>query len=125
MPGEPPLGGRADALAARRREDESRGVAKRARGGGRRLDDGIVVDPELRGAVEAVLGDAATAGWSPPRMPSLAGERGVAVVERPPTRAGTTAVDRGGGEFLGRVAELGGGRLLDVVRVDPPARSGG
>ncbi len=115
------LRGRVDALAARRREDESRGLAKRARrGGGRRLDDGLLLDPEFRGAVEAALGDA-THGYlvSSELLAELGGERGVAAVERMSPRGSVAAGERGAAEFLARVADAGGGRLADAVRADP------
>ncbi len=108
--------GQVEALAARRREDESRGLARRARrGGGRRLDDGVAVDPELRAAVEAVLGDAAN-GWLVPSevVPGLAGERGVAV---PETGA------RGAAAQTGVSAVAGGTGAALRARPDRPLRS--
>ena len=114
--------GRVELLVARRREDELRGLPKRARrSGGRRLDDGVVLDPDLRGAVEAVLGDA-THGYivDAEALAELAGERGVAVAGG---RAGVRPVapsgERGVAEFLARVGERGGGRLTDALRSDP------
>ena len=122
------LRGRVDAFAERRREDESRGFARRARRqGGRRIDDGIGLDPGLRTAVEAALGDAVHAYVVPEDLvASLAGERGVAIADRGRPGGGASAVapaaagtERGAVEFLARVAEAGGGRLVDAVRSDP------
>ncbi len=115
------LRGRVRALATRRGEDESRGLAKRARRqGGRRIDEGIGLDPDLRMAVEAVLGDAANAYAVPEGVAaSLGGERGVAVVDRPLARPGGSGVERSTTEFLARVADAGGAPLLEAVRHDP------
>ena len=116
------LRGRVDALTARRREDESRAFAKRARrSGGRRIDEGIGLDPDLRTAVEAALGDTVHAYVVPEDVvASLAGDRGVAIADRGrPGGPATAAVERGAAEFLARVAEAGGGRLIDAVRNDP------
>ena len=75
------LRGRLDALLARQADEEARGIAKAARRvGGRRLDEDLVVDPGLRGAVEAALGEAAR-GYlvDAAAVPGLAAERGVVV----------------------------------------------
>lgn len=115
------LRGRVRALASRRGEDESRGLAKRARRqGGRRIDEGIGLDQDLRMAVEAVLGDAANAYAVPEGVAaSLGGERGVAVVDRPLVGSRGSGVERGTAEFLARVADAGGAPLLEAVRHDP------
>ena len=78
------LRARLDALLARQADDEARGIAKAARRvGGRRIDDDLVVEPGLRAAVEAALGEAAR-GYlvDPAAVPGLADERGVVVTDR-------------------------------------------
>ena len=78
------LRGRLDALLARQADEEARGIAKAARRvGGRRLDEDLVVDPALRAAVEAALGEAAR-GYlvDAAAVPGLAAERGVVVTDR-------------------------------------------
>ncbi|HUP54022.1 MAG TPA: AAA family ATPase, partial [Methylomirabilota bacterium] len=77
------LRGRADALADRLAEEERRPIAKAARkAGGRRLDEDLAVDPELRAAVEAALADRARAYLvAAADVTGLAGERGRLLVE--------------------------------------------
>ena len=115
------LRGRLDALLARQADEEARGIAKAARRvGGRRLDEDLVVDPGLRAAVEAALGEAAR-GYlvDPAAIPGLASERGIVVSDRP-DEAGAR---RQAGAFADatireRVIERGGGVLAEAVRRD-------
>ena len=116
--------GQIDALATRRAEDESRGLARKARrAGGRRLDDGLRIDPELRAAAEAALGEAAEAYLVPAdALLDLAAERGLAAIEGEGGTARPAAAQRSADRpapFLNHVAELGGGLLLDAVQHDP------
>ncbi len=115
------LGGRVAALEARLAEEEGRGIARAARGrGGRRLDDGLQVDPTLRAAVEAALGEAARAYLvHREAVTALASERGLLVVgERLAERGPGGVGDRARG-VLDRAAALGGGHLVGAVRRDP------
>jgi chromosome segregation protein len=108
------LSGRLEALQARQVEEETRGIARAARRvGGRRLDEDLVVDPALRAAVEAALGEAAR-GYlvDPETIPGLASERGVLV-----TAAGAKAAPSGTATRE-RAIERGGGLLADAVRRD-------
>ncbi|HEU5203671.1 MAG TPA: chromosome segregation protein SMC [Candidatus Limnocylindrales bacterium] len=108
------LRGRLEALQARQVEEETRGIARAARRvGGRRLDEDLVVDPGLRAAVEAALGDTAR-GYlvDAGAVIALASERGILVTEAP-VKGG--APDRPVREHA---IERGGGLLADAVRRD-------
>ncbi len=115
------LRGRLDALLARQADEEARGIAKAARRvGGRRLDEDLVVDPGLRAAVEAALGEAAR-GYlvDPSAVPGLATERGIVVTDRTDEagarrQAGALA----DATIRERVIERGGGILAEAVRRD-------
>jgi len=115
------LRGRLDALLARQADEEARGIAKAARRvGGRRLDEDLVVDPGLRAAVEAALGEAAR-GYlvDPAAVPGLAAERGVVITDRTDEagarrQAGALA----DATVRERVVERGGGVLAEAVRRD-------
>ena len=113
------LRGRADGLAERLADEERRPIARAARKtGGRRLDEDLVVDPDLRGAVEAVLADRARAYLvAAARVVQLAGERGGLLVEERLAADATTA-DAATRRFLDAVAAAGGGRLGDALRRD-------
>ena len=108
--------GRLDGLTARLEEDEARGIARAARKlGGRRVDDELVVDPALRAAVEAALGDLVRAYVLPrAEVGAVADERGAIVVaeSRAETHPGDAAA-------LDAVRAAGGGALADAVRRDP------
>jgi chromosome segregation protein len=113
------LRGRADGLADRLAEEERRPIARAARkAGGRRLDEDLAVDPDLRAAVEAALADRARAYLvASASVAGLAGERGrLLVEERLAGQAPTSdAVAR---RCLDAVATAGGGRLSDAIRRD-------
>jgi chromosome segregation protein len=114
------LRGRVEALAAQLDEDERRPIARAARkGGGRRIDEDLAVDPALRAAVEAALADRARAYLVPSdRIPDLASERGRLVVEERLTGRPVTP-DAATRRWLDAVATAGGGTLADAVRRDP------
>ena len=113
------LRGSVQALRQRAADEEARGIARAARRvGGQRLDEDLQVDPGLRAAVEAALGEAARAYLvGRDAVVGLAGERGMVVVDA----AVTVPVGRDPA-FHGRLVELGGGILADAVRRD---RAGG
>jgi chromosome segregation protein len=113
------LGARVEALAARLDEEERRPIARAARKhGGRRLDEDLVVEPDLRRAVEAALADRARAYLvSADRVPDLAGERGRLLVEERLT-GGSSTTDAATRKWLDAVASAGGGRLADAVGRD-------
>ena len=72
------LRGRPTRCWQRLADEEARGSPRRARRvGGRRLDEDLVVDPGLRAAVEAALGERRAATWWTPRrwrvLPASAG----------------------------------------------------
>lgn len=130
------LRGRLEAIRSRLAEDERRGIARAARRrGGRRLDEDLQVDPALRAAVEAALGEAARA-YLVDRdvVAELAGERGLLVVERSAPDGRPGASERPGGGFTGvpalpgelsdRLAALGGGRLDEAIWRDPTGAAG-
>jgi len=97
-------------------EPSSLAVALRDRGG-RRLDEHLEVEPRLRVAVTAVLGDVLTATSVPLEAQSeLSGAtRGTYVVERGPrdSRRSTEA------DLVARIAQAGGGPLTDALLRDP------
>ncbi len=116
--------GRLEALERRLAEEESRGIARAARRlGGRRVDEDLGIDPSLRAAVEAALGELAR-GYVIDRAgaAAMAGERGHLVV-----RERLEGADRApGGGTAGElrrldegVAVAGGGRLVEAIRRDP------
>ncbi len=123
--------GRLEAIRSRLAEDEARGIARAARRrGGRRLDEELQVDPALRAAVEAALGEAARAYLvSSDVVAELAGERGLLVVEQSGANGRPGANERPGGGPAGdpempaglrdRLVALGGGRLGEAIRRDP------
>ena len=113
------LRGRVESLASQLDEDERRPIARAARkSGGRRLDEDLIVDPDLRAAVEAALADRARAYLvRAAAVTDLTGERGRLVVEERLT-AGSGAQDAATRRWLDSVAGAGGGRLADAVRRD-------
>jgi chromosome segregation protein len=92
-------------------------VAAKA-GGGERLDHGVVIEPELRAAVDAAL-----AGMGPtflmdrPTLLRLAGERGSAVVTEA-LGAGEAAVSDADRRFEEAIRSRGGAMLGDGLRRD-------
>jgi chromosome segregation protein len=114
------LRGRVESLASQLDEDERRPIARAARkAGGRRLDEELVVDPDLRPAVEAALADRARAYLvSADSVADLATERGRVVVQER-LAGGTAAQDAATRRWLDAVGAAGGGRLADAVRMDP------
>ncbi len=112
------LRGTVDGVAARLAAEEARGIARAARRvGGKRLDEELQVEPSLRAAVEAALGDLARAYLvGRGAVTDLAAERGIVVVER---EAGPARPGADEAAFRDRLAALGGGVLGDAVRRDP------
>jgi chromosome segregation protein len=91
-------------------------AAKRA--GGRRIDDGLVIEPELRAAVATALGAVAGAFVvDRTAIDNLAEHRGIVAV-----REALAAEARSGpsdGPFIEAVRAAGGGLLADALRADP------
>ncbi len=115
--------GRLEQLQQRLAEDEDRGIARAARKiGGRRLDEDLGVDPPMRAAVEAALGDLVRAYVvGRDGAASMAGERGHLVVREQldaPERLGPAAANDVR-RLDDALAAAGGGRLGDAVRRDP------
>jgi chromosome segregation protein len=116
--------GRLEDLRRRLAEDEDRGIARAARKlGGRRVDEDLGIEPSLRPAVEAALGDLARAyvvdqgGTN-----ALAGERGLLVIRERLEAAGRIAGGGSPGDIRrldDALAAAEGGRLADAVRRDP------
>ena len=113
------LRGRVDALTAHLDEDERRPIARAARKrGGRRLDEDLTVDPDLRPAIEAALADRLRAYLvGSDDVGALAAERGRLLVEERLT-TGSTTTDAATRRWLDAVANAGGGRLVEAVRRD-------
>ncbi len=117
------LRGRLQALEARLAEDETRGIGRAARRlGGRALATGLDVEPSLRVAVSAALGELAGAFVvRHADVPALAEERGIVVLDE---AAGPGAAAPAPAEIAavrGAVARVGGGLLADAVRADGAA----
>jgi chromosome segregation protein len=117
--------GRADAIRAGIEEDMRRGIARAARRvGGRALADGLDVEPTMRLAVAAALGEAERSFVVPRAgVAELAGERGTVVIAEgshsaPGSRRGPEPT------VVARAAALGGGLLGDALRADPGGVAG-
>jgi len=115
--------GRLEQLRRRLAEDEDRGIARAARRlGGRRVDEDLGVDPGLRPAVDAALGDLVRA-YVVDRAgaASLGSERGHVVIRErltstdKPTPSAASEVRR----LDDALAASGGGKLADALRRDP------
>ncbi|HEX5588908.1 MAG TPA: AAA family ATPase, partial [Candidatus Limnocylindrales bacterium] len=113
------------ARAAAIADESGSGVAARLRSrGARRIDEDLVVAPELRAAVDAALAGAGRAYLTTREaIGGLVGERGVAVVVDGAAGGSSgapngTAPDGPGRTFHDRLAALGGGLLADAVRRD-------
>jgi len=116
------LEGRLEAVESAMREEEARGIARAARRrGGRRLDEDLSVEPDLRAAVEAALAEAIQ-GYVVARdaIAGMAAERGTLVIDAA-TRGGAGSSGLGVRErsIIDRAASLGGGPLRDAIRRDP------
>jgi chromosome segregation protein len=113
------LRARVEGLAERLAEEERRPIARAARkAGGRRLDEDLAVDPDLRAAVEAALADRARAYLvAAASVTELAGERGRVLVEEQLTGE-VSITDAATRRCLDAVVAAGGGRLGDAVRRD-------
>jgi chromosome segregation protein len=113
------LRGRVESLAAQLEEDERRPIARAARkAGGRRLDEDLVVDPELRPAVEAALADRARAYLvAATAVADLSAERGRLVVEERVSTS-SSSHDAATRRWLDAVSTAGGARLAEAVRRD-------
>ena len=104
------------------------GLARAARArGATLLGEGLEVDPRFRAAVSAALGAAATAYLVPEdAVPALAGRSGTLAVPVGRNRTGApgaaaTAAAAAAQAVQRSAHELGGGRLVDVIRRDPQA----
>ncbi len=113
------LRGRFESIAERLAADERRPIARAAKAaGGRRIDDDLVVDPELRAAVEAGLADRARAYLvAAAAVTGLANQRGRLIVEER-AASPTPSPDAATRRFLDAVNERGGSRLAEAIRRD-------
>jgi chromosome segregation protein len=110
---------RLSALESRLAEEEGRGIARAARRlGGHRLDEDLVIAPELRAAAEAALAEAARAYVvAADAVAALSTERGSLVVaER--AASGTAGEDARERRFREQLSATGGGVLDAAVRRD-------
>ena len=110
---------RHDALSVVLDDDEDSGFAARMKArGARRLDDGLVIEPGLRAAVDAALAGTARA-YLTKRSGLLehGGERGLAVVVDQ-RDGGPTGAEAALTAFHERVGAVGGGMLVDALRRD-------
>ncbi len=116
--------GRLEQVERRLAEDEDRSIARAARKlGGRRVDEDLGLEPSLRAAVEAALGELARA-YVVDRSgtASLAAERGHVVILERLAAAGKVAGGGTAGELRrldDMLAAVAGGRLTEAVRRDP------
>jgi chromosome segregation protein len=114
--------GRLEQLRSRLAEEEQRGIARAARKlGGKRVDEDLAVEPGLRPAVEAALGDLvrayvvdrdAAAGLGSERGHLVVRERLVAA-----EKASTPAAELR--RLEDALSAAGGGRLAEALRRDP------
>jgi chromosome segregation protein len=113
------LRGRVESLTAQLDEDERRPIARAARkSGGRRVDEDLVLDPDLRPAVEAALADRARAYVvASASVHDLSTERGRLVVEER-LSGNLGSPDAATRRWLDAVGSAGGGRLADAIRRD-------
>ncbi len=116
------LEGRLEAVESAMTEEESRGIARAARRrGGRRLDEDLSVEPDLRAAVEAALAEAIR-GYVVARdaIAGMGAERGTLVVDAAARgTAGSGAPGIRERTIVDRATTLGGGPLGDAIRRDP------
>nr|MBA3778891.1 hypothetical protein [Chloroflexota bacterium] len=100
-------------------------IARARRRGGIRLTEGLEIEPSLRRAAEAALGDALRGvALARGELEAVRGEAGVVVLRDAITAASVdpAEVDGAGGPTLTlatRLRELGGGLLVDAIRQDP------
>ncbi|HEY8168635.1 MAG TPA: AAA family ATPase, partial [Candidatus Limnocylindrales bacterium] len=98
--------------------DRSGLVAAARRRGGRRLAEGLDVEPRFRPAVEAALGALIRAAVAGPDVAlELRDEQGFVVLDD--AAASGQAGRSGVAKLLAAVAEAGGGPLTDAIRRDP------
>jgi chromosome segregation protein len=117
------LRGRVDGARARFAAEEARGIARAARSlGGRRVDEELQVEPPLRAAVEAALGDIARAYLvGRDAVTALVAERGIVIVDGPehgPGMPPAAPADPRTTTFRDRLGTLHGGLLAQAVRHD-------
>ncbi len=114
------LRGRHDALVARLSEDETRGIGRAARRlGGRAVAAELEVDPALRVAVSAALGDMARSlVVRRDDLVSLADERGRVVLGDAGGPGATAPTAAEAAVVRERAARYGGGLLVDAIRAD-------
>jgi len=121
---------RHERAAAAIEDDRGSGFAARMRArGARRLDDGLVVDPGLRAAIDAALAGVGRAYLAKrDGLLEHAAERGLAVVvddlAAPEPAGGREPSTDGGPELHRRVAAIGGGYLRDGLRRDAVGAAG-
>ncbi|HZL15169.1 MAG TPA: chromosome segregation protein SMC [Verrucomicrobiae bacterium] len=114
------LRGRLAALQAALAEDETRGIGRAARRlGGRAMAAGLDVDPALRVAVSAALGELARSYVvGRDNLGALSGERGLLVLGDAAGPGATRPPAAEAAAVRVAVARTGGGLLADAVRVD-------
>ena len=105
-------------LGERIAADEGLSITQAARRrGAARVAEGLDVEPSMRAAVEAALGDAIrAASLARDRIPALRGERGVVVAAEP---GAVRVADRDVERARAAAATAGGGLLREAVRRDP------
>jgi chromosome segregation protein len=110
--------GRMSSLAEHVAAEEGLAITQAARRrGGTRLAEGLDVEPALRVAVEAALGDAIrAAALARDRVPALRGERGLVVLAEAPSHR---TADRDIERARATAAAAGGGPLGEAIRRDP------
>jgi chromosome segregation protein len=94
----------------------------RARGG-RRFTDGLEVEPDLRLAVEAALGDILAGLVLDPDDARALADAAAVLVLRDGGDGRSRAGDRAAAKLEERVGEVGGGALSSALRLDPDAHA--
>ncbi len=116
------LRARCDALDGQLESGPASEVLRSARArGGRRLTDGLEVDPELRLAVEAALGEVLSGLVLGPDDALALADAAAVLVLRDGGDGRSRAGDRAAAKLEERVSEVGGGALSGALRLDPDA----
>ncbi len=102
--------------------DQSLLRSARARGG-RRFSEGLEVEPELRPAVEAALGDILTGLVIDPDDARALADAAAVMVLRDGGDGRSRAADRAASRLTEQVGEAGGGSLSTALRLDPESHA--
>ncbi len=118
------LNARREALDAQLETGPEESVLRSARArGGRRFTDGLEVEPDLRLAVEAALGEVLAGLVVDPDDARALAEASSVMVLRDGGDGRSRAGDRAAQKLTDRVTEVGGGALSSAFRLDPESHA--